>query len=118
MAWNRISPTVVVEYVISALKFVVSECGGVVEIIYSSYQNPYNRGAVLPRGRNVQDMMPMPRSYHHYQPSRQYGYRRHQMSTYGNQPQRYPHQVGALPDHMWIYPRWYKIPKTQVDVVE
>ena len=69
-------------------------------------------------GRNMQDMMPMPRSYHHSQSSRQYGYRRHHTSTFGNQPQRYPHWVGALPDHMWIYPRWYKIPTTQVDGME
>ena len=86
------------------LSFIVSVHGGVVEIISSggkqniennppsSYKNPYNRAAVLPRGRNMQGMMPMPRIYHHSYSSNQYGYKRHQMSTYGNQPQRYPHQ--------------------------
>ena len=74
----------------------------------SSYKNPYNRAAVLPRDRNMQDMMPMPRSYHHSYFSSQYGYRRHQISTYGNQTQRYPHWVRALPGHMWYPPRWYQ----------
>ena len=53
-------------------------------------------------------MMPMSRSYHHFYSSSQYGYRRLQMSTYGNQSQRYPHQVRALPGHMWYLPRWYQ----------
>ena len=49
--------------------------------------------------------MPRPRSYHHSQPSNYYGYREYQMSTYGSQPQRYPHQVRALPGHMWYLPQ-------------
>ena len=67
---------------------------------------PTTRGPVLPRGRNMQDM-PMPRSYHHSYFSSLYGYRRHQMSTYGNQPQRCSHLVRAPPGHMWYLPRWY-----------
>ena len=112
---------------ISAPSFIVLVHGGVVEIISSggkqkiennppsSYKNPYNRAAVLPRGRNIQDMMPMPWTYHHSYSSSQYGSRRHQMAT--SQIDIHT-RWGAFPDHMWIYPRWYKIPTTQVDVVE
>ena len=53
-------------------------------------------------------MRPMPRNYHHSYSSSQYGCRRHQMSIYGNQPQRHPHQVRVHPGHMWYLPRWYQ----------
>ena len=48
-------------------------------------------------GMNMLDMMPMPRSFHHSQPSSQYVYKRHPMSAYVNMPQWYLHQVRALP---------------------
>ena len=58
-------------------------------------------GRVFSRGRNMLDMMSIPRSDHNLCLSSQYGYIKHPMSAYVNQPQWYPHQVRTLPGHMW-----------------
>ena len=66
---------------------------------------PNNSGVVLSSGRNMLGMMPIPRCYHNSYPSSWYGYRKHPMPAFCNQPQWYLHPVRTLPGDMWFPPQ-------------